>query len=49
MTGWPATPGPYGWNASPAHVARVEAEIARQREQRARRNAARTTTPKETR
>lgn len=38
---WPETPGPYGWNPSPAHIARVEAEIRRQQEQKARRRAAR--------
>lgn len=37
------TPGPYGWNATPEHVERVEAEARRIREQAARRNAARTT------
>lgn len=34
------TPGRYGWNPSPEHIARVEAEIKRQREQSARRRAA---------
>lgn len=33
------TPGPYGWNATPEHRERVEAEIRRQREQTARRRA----------
>jgi hypothetical protein len=45
-------PGPYGWNASPEHVARVDAEAARLREQTARRRAerrARPNPPKETR
>lgn len=36
-----ATPGPYGWNPSPEHIARVDAETARQREQAARRRARR--------
>lgn len=35
------TPGAYGYGATPAHIARVQDELARQREQRARRNAAR--------
>lgn len=35
------TPGPYGWNPSPEHIARVRAELARQREQRDRRRAER--------
>jgi len=34
---WPETPGPYGWNASREQRERVEQEITRQREQRARR------------
>lgn len=43
------TPGPYGWNATPQHIDRVEQELARQREQRARRNTTRQTTPSNTR
>lgn len=34
-------PGPYGWNPSQEHIERVEAELARQREQAARRRAER--------
>lgn len=34
------TPGRYGWNPSPEHIARVDAEVERMREQSARRRAA---------
>jgi hypothetical protein len=33
---WPETPGPYGWNATAEQRERIEQEITRQREQRAR-------------
>lgn len=38
---WEVSPGPYGYGATPEHIARVDAEVARQREQAARRRAER--------